>query len=63
MHWIGFKSDYKPKRLRLPFTLTNRDNPHRKHKPAVKNVYQPCWEAGHSNARAYLTMLTFASDE
>lgn len=63
MHWIDFKSDYKPKRLRLHFTLTNRDNRHRKHKPAVKNLYRPCWEPGHSNARAYLTMLTFASDE
>lgn len=63
MHWIDFKSDYNRKRLRLHLTLTNRDNLHRKHKPAVQNVYQPCWEAGHSNARAYLTMLTFASDE
>ena len=63
MHWTDFKSDYKRKRLRLHFTLANRDNPHRKHKPAVKNVYQPCWEAAHSNAHAYLTMLRFASDE
>ena len=63
MHWIDFKSDYKRKRLRPHFALTNRDNEHRKHKPAVKNVYKPSWEAGHSNVRAYLTMLTFASDE
>ena len=39
MHWIDFKSDYNRKRLRLHFTLANRDNLHRKHKPAVKNVY------------------------